>query len=402
MSDSTILVRGEGWKFKAAIGLGGLAVIVVLAFLYRLEVGLIVLAIGSAVGARVWVWAIHQHKLADFERRRLEAETRKIEAEAIKAKAHSFFVETNTGVFVLDGIAISQFYPAVQASKLLADAPPLLPPPEPPVKRLLDIEFIHLLVVGPSGSGKSTVLCHLIDNEPGNTAVVVLDPHSRFNIWPARADKVIGDGRNYEAIDQELVNLIAQMNRRYNGLESTSQRILVVCDEWLNIVDHCPNGTGFFNTIGSEARKVNMSLVLSSISSTVDDLAVSGAIRDNLSQLSLSPSLKAKNQALLRLSRKDRELVELPGRYRAYFIPDTRSHVPPPEVAGPVDPLPDLDAGPVPAVPTEKELRICELWDEGGWSQRAIYLEVYGKEPGGGRQLNEGVTEILRRFGRIE
>jgi hypothetical protein len=31
MPDSTILVKGEGWKFKAAIGLGGLAVIVVTA-----------------------------------------------------------------------------------------------------------------------------------------------------------------------------------------------------------------------------------------------------------------------------------------------------------------------------------------------------------------------------------
>lgn len=67
-----------------------------------------------------------------------------------------------------------------------------------------------------------------------------------------------------------------------------------------------------------------------------------------------------------------------------------------------IEPVPELDPGPVAPVPTARELRICELWDEGGRSQRAIYLEVYGKEPGGGRQLSEGVTEVLRRFGRVE
>lgn len=399
MTDTAIVIENDSWKVKVYLGLGGLVTLVILGFLYRFEAGVIAVAIGLATAGRVAFVAYHAHKLAGYERRRLEAETSKAESEAVQARARTHFVEVNSGTFVLDGISVQAFYPAVNASKLLADIPQLtLPAPAeaaPRLRRLADLDFVHLLIVGPSGSGKSTVLCHLIDNEPGSTAVIVLDPHSRFNTWPARADRIIGDGRNYEAINQELISLIAQMDRRYNGLESTSQRILVVCDEWLSVVDRCPDGTGFFNTIGSEARKVNMSLLISSISATVDDLSVSGAIRDNLSQITLSPSLKAKNQALLRLSRKDSETIELPGPYRrAAMLPGP---VPPIKVeALDFDPL-DFDAGPVPLAPDPTELRIFDLYQEGK-SLRAIYSEVYGKPYTGGRQVAE-LRAILAKFG---
>jgi hypothetical protein len=401
--DTTVIIETDnGWKIKIFLGLGGLACLVILGFLYRIEAGIIALLIGGAYAARIFLVGWHNHKLAGYEARRLEAETAKAEAEAVAAKAASYFVETNSGVFQLVGIAVERFYPAVSASKLLADMPPqlALPAPEPQHRRLLDVDFIHLLVVGPSGAGKTTVLCHLIDNAPGNTLIYALDPHNQFNEWPGRVSEIVGDGRDYPAIDAKLLNLIEVMNRRYNGAEGTTQKILIVADEWLSILDKCLNAKEFFNTIGSEARKVNMSLVISSISATVDDLNVSGAIRDNLAQLTLSRTLKAQNLAEMKWSRADKELVELPGRY----IP--RLALPPARPAQPINPPPvveddfdliDFDSGPVAPSPDPVELRIFQLY-QAGLSLNAIYKEVYPGRSYGGIQAAE-LKAVLAGFG---
>jgi hypothetical protein len=394
--DTAIIIENDSWRIKVYLGLGGLVVLTILAFLYRVEAGIIALAIGGAWAARIAFVGYHQHKLAGFDRRRLEAETAKAEAEAVAAKAQSFFVETNSGVFVLDGIAVNAFYPAVSASKLLADIPQLaLPAPEPQRRRLLDVEYIHLLIVGPSGSGKTTALCHLIDAAPGNTLIFALDPHAQFGEWPGRVSEIIGNGRDYGAIDARLLGLMEVMNRRYNGAEATTQKILIVADEWLSILDRCPHAKDFFNTIGSEARKVNMSLVISSISATVDDLAVSAAIRDNLAQLTLSRAWRRDNLGELKWSRADKEMIELPGRYipRAALLPSTPA---PAIVEDDFTPL-DFDSGPVAPAPDPTELKIFEL-HQAGKSLNAIFKELYPGRSYGGVQAAE-LKAILAKFG---
>ena len=412
MNDSTIIVKSPaGWKIKVALGIFGLAVIVILAFLYRLEVGIIVLAIGLGAGARVWVWTIGHYRVAGYQWRQLEAETRRLEYEADKARIARHFLETNSGVFHIDHptetIGVRQFYPAVSASRMLADVPQLaLPEPAPRFRRLLDVGYVHMLIVGPTNSGKTTVANWLIENEVHDAAIYVLDPHNKFNVWPGRVSEIIGTGRNYAAIDAQLLELIGEMDRRYNSDSLRFGRILIVCDEWLSVLENCPSAGRFFDTIGSEARKVNMSLIISTTSATADDLNCTAATRDNLVQLTLNRTLKDMNQGELKWSRRDTEIVELPGLYSrgqgsgfGVSFPDPTPQILPPVV---LEPFPELDPGPVAPTPTAKELRICELWDEGGRSQRAIYREVYGKEPGGGRQLNDEITEVLRRFGRVK
>lgn len=405
MADTYISIENRDWQIKIWLGLGGLAVLVVLAFVYRFEAGIIALAIGGAYAGRVALAGYHRHKLAQFERRRLEAETAKLEYEALQARARTHFVEVNSGTFVLEGIAVAAFYPAVSASKLLADVPQL-PAPEsaPKLRRLLDVEFIHLLVVGPSGSGKTTALCHLIDAAPADALICVLDPHAQFNRWPARAREIVGTGRDYPAIDAKLYDLIQRMDRRYNGLESTGQKVLIIADEWLSIRDKCPNAERFFTDIGSEARKVNMNLVISSISSTVDDLAVSGAIRDNLAQLTLSRTLKSLNQGELKWSRKDTELVELPGPYYARPAPPLVSAASWAAEFGtsnpePAEELPVTFEGEHVSMfhPTQDELRIYELHLKGE-SLRSIFQKVYPDRSFGGNQANE-LKAILAKFG---
>lgn len=380
--NTVIQVKSNGWKFKIVLGAIGLIVVVILASLYRFELGLIALAIGLGYAARVAIQARHQLKLSQYEQRRIEAEVRKLEI-------NSLFVETNVGVFFLDNsmVSIKGFYPAVSASKFLADVPQLPAPEAPRHRKLLSVDFIHLLVVGPSGSGKTTVLCHLIDSASNNTLIYALDPHAQFNEWPNRVNRIVGDGRDYRAIDNELNNLIAKMNLRYRGAESTTQKILIVADEWLSILDKCPSAKDFFNTIGSEARKVNMSLVISSISATVDDLDVSGAIRDNLAQLTLNRTLKDQNLGELKWSRKDSELVELPGKYFPSY---------PARITEEFEPLPILDSGPV-FSPTPNEIRVYELY-LAGKSLNAIWKEIYPDRSYGGEQSKE-LKAILAKFG---
>lgn len=394
LTDTAIIIENDSWKVKVYLGLGGLITLVILGFLYRIEAGIIALAIGLAYAGRVAVAANHRHKLAQFERRKLEAETAKLESEAVQARAKTHFVETNSGVFVLEGIAVAAFYPAVSASKLLADVPQLaLPEPEAPkLRRLLDVDYIHMLIIGPTNSGKTTVANWLIDNEAPDSICYVLDPHNKFNVWPARVSEVIGTGRNYPAIDAKLLELIGEMDRRYNSDSLRFSRILIVCDEWLSVMSNCPHAKQFFDTIGSEARKVNMSLIISTTSATADDLSCTAATRDNLVQLTLNRTLKDKNQGELKWSRKDVETVILPGPYiqRATALPAP----PPPPVE--LD-LIGFDAGPVAPMPDPTELKIFELYQQGK-SLRAIYAEVYGKPYTGGRQVAE-LRAILGKFG---
>ena len=397
MADTVIQVKSSsGWKFKVALGIFGLVTIIVLAFTFRIEAGIIVLACGLAGSLRIAAWAIHQNKLSKYEARRLEAETQKLEYEAVKAKAESYFIETVSGVFTLQGIAIDRFYPSATASKSLADAPLLLPASTETTsyRRLLDVDFIHLLIVGPSGAGKTTVLCHLIDNAPNNTLIYALDPHSQFNEWPNRVNEIVGNGRNYGAINTKLIDLISTMNRRYNGLEPTTQKVLILADEWLGILDKCESAKDFFNTIGSEARKVNMNLVISSISATVDDLSVSGAIRDNLAQLTLSRTWQRQNLGELKWSRSDKEMVELPGPYKpVYQIPAKVEPIVQEQEF--IDFMPILDNGPVAYAPSSEELKIYEL-HLSGMSLRKISQEVFGST--GGNQIAE-IKAILGKFG---
>ena len=393
MADSVITVvkTPTSWKIKIALGIGVLVTLVILGFMFRVEAGIIMLAVGLSYAARLAVQARHEYTLSKLDQRRQEAETQKVEYEALKAKAESYFVETVSGVFTLEGIAISRFYPSATASRTLADVPLLLPAStEVKYRRLLDVSFVHLLVTGPSDAGKTTILCHLIDNSPFDTVVYVLDPHAKFNRWPNRVNEVVGRGRDYQAVDAKLTSLISEMDRRYNSDKVNFQKVLIVADEWLGILEHCPNALKFFNTIGSEARKVAMSLVVSSISMTVDDLAVSGAIRDNLAQLTLSRTLKDQNLGEIKWSRADKELVELPGRY-VYREPMLPARI----EAFEFEELPELDNGPVAFTPNATELKVYELHLEGK-SYRQISMEIYGSV--GGRQVEE-IKEILKKFG---
>lgn len=421
MADSTILVKGEGWKVKAALGLGGLTTLIILAFMYRIEIGVITLAIGLTYTIRLGLSAFHYHRLAGFERRKTEAETAKLEYEALQAKARSYFIETNTGVFVLDGITISQFYPALRVSQPFADASLLLPAPgpngpnQPPVKRLLDIKYEHILIVGPTRSGKTTVANHLIDAAEYDATIYALDPHATQNrlkglSWSPRA-QVVGDGRDWAAIDAMLVSLLAEMNDRFRR-STIPQPVYVANDEWLAVLKNCPHAKGFFETFGSEAAKVNMHLIIATQAATVDDLGCSADVRDNLVELRLSHASKAENRGQLRWGRgRDTvELVELPGVYRGAFTPAraiiSASQSPlgtePMPVQEPVEPepLPVLDAGPVAPIPTADELKICEAWDRGIRSLRSIHAEI-SEAVFGGKQAN-GIKDVLRRFGRIE
>ncbi|RJR12438.1 hypothetical protein C4588_02045 [Candidatus Parcubacteria bacterium] len=233
-------------------------------------------------------------------------------------------------------------------------------------KRLNEIDFIHMLIVGPSGSGKTTVANWEIDNFPPNTTVYALDPHEKFNTWSPRAT-VIGNGRNFEGIDQKMGYLLDIMDKRYSGNQTQFEKVLIVADEWLSILDNCKRAQEFFKLIGSEARKVNMHLIIMTISATVDDLNCSAAVRENLVQLNLKRPLNGLGE--LKWNKKESEIIELPGPYHYQGLLESG-----------LDNI-ELDSGPS-AVNlfslTEKQRQVVDLWLEGIRDKKELAKMVYG------------------------
>lgn len=397
----------SGWKLKAFIGIGAITglVIIALAFLLPLQVGIAVMAIAGAISVGVILYGVNRYRVSryvgEFEYRKMLAEVHKAEAEADKAKYEAgkaqlamYFYDGSAGVFNMLELYTTQiepkFYPSVSASKLLADVPMMLPAPETPkYRKLLDVDFVHMLITGATNTGKTTVASWLIDSASPDTICHVIDAHAKFSRWPNRVSKVIGKGRDYPAIDGMLISLMAEMDKRYNGNATIFQPILIIVDEWLSVLENCKNADRFFFTIGSEARKVAMHLVITSISATVDDMKVSASVRDNLVQLTLSRSLKEQNLGELKWSRGNTELVELPGQYvERYALP---ASVPA------IEEMPILDDGPAPFTPTSDELKVYELHLQGK-TLNAIWKEVYPDKSYGGIQ-RDVLKAILAKFG---
>ena len=61
----------DGWKLKATLGAAAIFAVVVLAFLFRLEAGIIALVMGSVTVWRMWVngWRTYKHTQLDLRER---------------------------------------------------------------------------------------------------------------------------------------------------------------------------------------------------------------------------------------------------------------------------------------------------------------------------------------------
>lgn len=244
MDSQIVIVTGQ-WKIKVILGLGGLVTIIILAFLYRVEVGLILLALGGIVAARLGFWAKHQYTLEKLQHRQLTAQTENIELEtslsrwrvkqeqaiAQKMAYDALFIERKAGTFVIGNVPFS-FYPTATASAQLATPPALaLPSGNLDYFTAMSDSMQAYAIVGPQRVGKSILAQHLAQHlaKLGRTCIVI-GTKAQPGEW-LDCRRFIGN----EHVPGALASILAETAHRLAD-NRTSPKLAVFLDDWLNTV----------------------------------------------------------------------------------------------------------------------------------------------------------------------
>jgi len=162
----------------------------------------------------------------------------------------------------------------------------------------------HLLIAGRTEAGKTTLATALLTERAlAGDHLLVLDPHYQPGKWAGVP--TVGGGNNFETILATLPLLIREMNVRYAEFERGKpteefERLTVLIDEVPAIVDACmettpsgrprindPRWLKFAKRLGSEARKVRISVILMTQSTLVQDILINSQQRENYLRVAL-------------------------------------------------------------------------------------------------------------------
>lgn len=400
MNDTRVVIQTGNWKVKIVLGLAGLVTIVILAFLYRLEIGLILLACGSIAAIRMGFWAKHQYALGKLQQRQLVAQTRQIELEAdkqhwevqqqkataYKLMAEQYFIERKAGTFVIGNIPYA-FFPSASASRELATQQPLaLPAPSLDYFEAMSDPHQAYSVVGPQRIGKSILAQHLAQylTTQGYTCLVI-GTKAKAGEW-LNCKRFIGN----EAVPEALSRLLAETKGRIeNGINSP--KLAVFLDDWLNTVAlDSETAEQFF--LEAATRILTAGIVpyfLLQSDSKADWGTKHGAqLKNNFVHLLLTAP---RDNGRLNYD-KVRGTLIYPGEKQQHSV-TLPAGLP---MLGDSEPSIEL-AAPIKPEPTEQEQHILALHDSGE-SESTIATAVYGSK--GGPQ-NAKVRNVLTRFNRV-
>ena len=199
----------------------------------------------------------------------------------------------------------------------------------------------HIMLLGETGSGKS-VLCKYFASEL-KIPCIALDPHASPHDW--QGARVIGQGRDYQAIGQELALLVALMDVRYKQRDKGISQFAplgVILDEFPAVASELgKDASNPVKLIVREARKVNIKLILLAQGSEVRTLGIEGegSLRESFAVVSLGKFATDRAKGL-----KDKVMIEaIAQQNRPAMIDDMPSNIPtiPDSVSLPVLPLPE-------------------------------------------------------------
>lgn len=157
----------------------------------------------------------------------------------------------------------------------------------------------HTMLASKTGRGKSTTVKAILRRriEAGHQ-VFVIDPHFQAGHWfdlPA-----VGGGENWNEVGQAMDRVLEEYAVRmadYHRGQKDFHRLTVLVDEAFLTKFHFDQLYGpksadhpfrrFTAVLGSGARKVSMSVILITQSPNVEDLGLSGPLRENFSRLAL-------------------------------------------------------------------------------------------------------------------
>lgn len=278
----------------------------------------------------------------------------------------------------------------------------------------------HVLIAGETKSGKSTAMRAVL--APRGRRVTVLDPHyTREEGWGEA--RVVGAGRDYDAIRdymEEMQQLLGQRYMERRDGRTSFDPLTVAVDEMPSIVDAVGRDIAqAWRQWLREGRKVGLYLVLSTQSTRVRTLGISGEA-DLLQNFSFALVLGdvARNEypAVVNGMNRPAALVTA-GRARPVVIPHALNNGRHVDLDGdedvillPGERLPGdgpLYVAPTPsgapdkvdprAMRPEDEARIRQL-QALGWSQRAIEGELFGYNGGAAW---EAVRRVLHDAGEL-
>ena len=155
----------------------------------------------------------------------------------------------------------------------------------------------HTMLAGKTDAGKSTMARYILSQRiNANGQVLIIDPHwSPSNWWGLPG---VGAGESWGDIADAFADVGAEYSRRLlehaqGKATNEFQRLTVLVDEaiitkaWFDAQGKHNPWSRFAVVLGSGARKVRVSVILMTQSPNVQDLGLSGPLRENYSRIAL-------------------------------------------------------------------------------------------------------------------
>ncbi len=406
--DSVVYIDTGAWKVKVALGTMGIIGLVILAFIFRFEAGIIMLAAGAVTGWRGLIWVNTVRRIEGQNLRRMEAETRQVELrtdiiaqelEQARQKTDEFRLaklihETRVGVFRFANVAAEPVYiPASAGERRLLDAGPVIEAgPEPlDFATIMSDPKAAYAILGPQRVGKSFIAMHLSDYlaSRGLGTNLVVGVKMEAGEWP-NCKQFIGE----REVNQALRRLISTTNDRHQKV-IREPRLNIFLDDWINIVATADLAEEFFLRSATDMLTAGIVpyFILQSDSNADWGNKYGATLKNNFVKLILKPH---------RVNGK-----VIPEMTTAYTIfPGERNEHPTRLPGG----LPQLGPPPAATAPAaepliqEQEPDAAAVADaefvervRGGESRRAAALRAYKREYAGSI-----VTRAKRALGEIE
>jgi hypothetical protein len=141
--------------------------------------------------------------------------------------------------------------------------------------------YPSILIYGAQGAGKTSTAAWLIrERMKEGHQIKILDPHRAYGQWDGL--ECIGDGMDYDAINDELQAFTEEIKVRYKARAKVPNydppKLTLVCDEFTQWAKKCSHSATFFEESLTDIRKINLHVLFISHARTLTGLGGSSGL----------------------------------------------------------------------------------------------------------------------------
>ncbi len=231
-----------GRKIKIMLGSVGVVAVIILAFTFRIELGILAFGTGGVLLGKAIQSGYDKYRASDLLYRGDKADVDIKEQEVEQAKIITgqmalagLIHETKIGIFIFPYYgkdAVPEYFPATASERKAAGlitAPVETQAPMPSLINLIRHET-QLCFFGARGSGKTNNALHWIATYPGDALIIDVKGRN-LNLWPEKFE-VVSEIREIPGALQKFANELE--NHRRQGVIRPSRKLLFV-DELKNL-----------------------------------------------------------------------------------------------------------------------------------------------------------------------